>query len=252
MSICRARRAHPVGRHDLRVVLAATEQVDVERVGDRCARRNLEVLRVDPAAPTSLDEHDRVAAVAVRAEQLGIHEPDAHRGGPRHHDALVSAVNWVYDATMLTSPDESIGGPQGIGLDDVVDAAVVEPHRDIEGTFAAGGDLVAAQDLVRDIPEPRRVAPVRHVRVHREHDGGGLRLQPAQHLGPTRGVLGEQDPRVASIRQTTRGEPAGHDVDPADPGDGERRIDAEVGDRRGERQGRIHAVPVAGQRQLAA
>ena len=35
----RSRRAHALGGHELRVVLAAAEQVDVERIGDRARRR---------------------------------------------------------------------------------------------------------------------------------------------------------------------------------------------------------------------
>ena len=58
--------------------LAATEQIEVERVGDRRARVDLDQLRRDPAPPAALDEDDRVPAVAVRPEELGVDEPDAH------------------------------------------------------------------------------------------------------------------------------------------------------------------------------
>ncbi len=71
-----AGRPHPGGRHHLRVVLPATEQVDVERLGNRGAGRDLDQLGVDPAPAAPLDEDDRVAAVAVGPEQLGVHEPD--------------------------------------------------------------------------------------------------------------------------------------------------------------------------------
>ena len=83
----------PVGGHQLRVVLAAAEEVDVERVGDRRAGVDLDELGRDAAPPAALHEHDRVAAVAVGPEQLGVDEADRatrrtspaldrHRSGP--------------------------------------------------------------------------------------------------------------------------------------------------------------------------
>ena len=73
-------------RFDLRVVFPAAEQVHVEGLRDRCARGDLHQLGglAPPAQP--LHEHHRVAAVAVRSEQLRIDETDAHRGlGHRAH-----------------------------------------------------------------------------------------------------------------------------------------------------------------------
>ena len=73
-------------------------------VGDRRGRGDLHQLGGDAPAAAPLDEHDRVPAVAVGAEELGVHEPDAHGRLGRHRASRrVSAVNCVYDATTSTS-----------------------------------------------------------------------------------------------------------------------------------------------------
>ena len=74
------RAPHARRRHDLRVVLPAAEQVDVERIRDGRARGDLDQLGGVAAPPQPLDQHHGVAAVAVRPEQLGIHQADADRG----------------------------------------------------------------------------------------------------------------------------------------------------------------------------
>src|ERR671910_873797 len=62
------------------------------------------------APPEPLHEHDRVAAVAVGAEQLGVDQSDANGGVPRraHRNLRYSDENWVYDDTMFTSSPGSL------------------------------------------------------------------------------------------------------------------------------------------------
>ena len=48
------------------------------------------------------------------------------------------AENWVYDATMLTSSPGELGrGRERVGLDDVVDLRVAQPHRHVEARSPA-------------------------------------------------------------------------------------------------------------------
>ena len=244
----------PVGGHHLSVVLAAAEQVDVER------RRG----SVRRPGPRRARRRSRGAGTARRARprSRGRRRCRAARGrrarrAPRRTRVTRSPgsrwVNWVYDAMMCTSPASRTAACERVGLDDVLDAAVVEPHRDVEGTLAARGDRL-----------PRNIS----YGTSQSHDGsrpsatcaftasttrGGVGLEPAQHLGPARRVLGEQHPRVAAVREATawRSGPT-RPRPPRMPATRERRVAAEVRDRGGERQCRVHPVPVAGQRELRA
>ena len=76
----RARAAERVERGELRRVLAAAEQVDVGVAGDRVGDADLDHARRDAAAFEAAREHERVAAVAVGAEQLREHERDVDDG----------------------------------------------------------------------------------------------------------------------------------------------------------------------------
>ena len=68
------------------------------------------------ASPTAaLNEYDRIAAVAVGPEELGIDKPDADCGLAGYHDDRVRWVNWVYDAMMLTSPVSLAAAASGSG-----------------------------------------------------------------------------------------------------------------------------------------
>ena len=120
------------------------------------------------------DEHDRVAAVAVGAEQLRVDEPDPHRRRRACVTATVpkcrySAENCVYDAMMCTSsPGSARAAASGSGSTIALDVRVPQPHRDVEATLARRRDRVAAQQLVRHVPEPRRVLAVGDARVDRD------------------------------------------------------------------------------------
>ena len=65
------------GGQALRVILCATEGVDVERIGDLVVEGDLDDLRIDAAHAGALPQHERIAAVAVGAHDVGQDESDA-------------------------------------------------------------------------------------------------------------------------------------------------------------------------------
>ena len=74
-----ARRTQRVERGELGCVLAATEQVDVGGTGDRVGDADLNDARGDTAVREPPGEHERVPAVAVGPEELGVHQRDLDR-----------------------------------------------------------------------------------------------------------------------------------------------------------------------------
>ena len=75
----RAARAELASGQCLRTIFAPTEQVQISRLGNRRRIATVDALDGDAAPPQSVFEHDAIAAVAVRAEQLGQHDGDPYR-----------------------------------------------------------------------------------------------------------------------------------------------------------------------------
>jgi hypothetical protein len=65
----------------LRTVLAAAEEIDVGRAGEGVVGTDLGGLHVEAAQPGSAGEHQQVAPVAVRRQQVGVDPHDAQRAG---------------------------------------------------------------------------------------------------------------------------------------------------------------------------
>src|SRR5262249_29375919 len=73
----------PLGGEPLPTILAAAEEVDVALARHRLVGVHLDRLDVQPAQPGPAGEHDQVAPVAVRAEQVRVdpHQPQGARPG---------------------------------------------------------------------------------------------------------------------------------------------------------------------------
>ena len=141
-----------------------------------------------------------------------------------------------------SSPGSARARATGSASIDVLDLRVPEADRDVEAALAGRGDRVAAQQLVRHVPQPRRVLAVGDARVH-----GDRRRRRAVGRATWRST--SVQPAGFFARSTRRVPPVAERHAHEAPGDGRharaiasaatRGVDAEVRRRGDEREGGV-------------
>ena len=100
-------------------------------------------------------------------------------------------------ATTSTGPggQEAIGG-QGVVYQRVLDAGVLQPHRQVGAAFTGGDDGGLLEVFEPDVPQPGQVLAVGHLPVDGDHHPRRVLVHHRQRFLPAGWVLGQQDPRV--------------------------------------------------------